>query len=110
MARQFEGAGGAWDELLDVVVIGGSSVTQLHSAGYRNPRTLPPGPVLVVGCGNSGFQAARVTSRAPARQPAAPARSSAVRIPVSACPVMRSRHRWLHLPLRSRPGAHRSTW
>ena len=24
------------------------SVTQLHSAGYRNPRTLPPGPVLVV--------------------------------------------------------------
>ena len=34
------------------------SVTQLHSAGYRNPRTLPPGPVLVVGGGNSGFQIA----------------------------------------------------
>jgi putative flavoprotein involved in K+ transport len=33
-------------------------VTQLHSAGYRNPRTLPPGPVLVVGGGNSGFQIA----------------------------------------------------
>jgi putative flavoprotein involved in K+ transport len=34
------------------------SVTQLHGAGYRNPRTLPPGPVLVVGGGNSGFQIA----------------------------------------------------
>jgi putative flavoprotein involved in K+ transport len=33
-----------------------SSVTQLHSAGYRNPQALPPGPVLVVGGGNSGFQ------------------------------------------------------
>src|SRR5689334_5971885 len=35
-----------------------SSVTQLHSAGYRNPQALPPGPVLVVGGGNSGFQIA----------------------------------------------------
>ena len=35
-----------------------SSVTQLHSAGYRNPQFLPPGPVLVVGGGNSGFQIA----------------------------------------------------
>ena len=34
------------------------SVTQLHSAGYRNPAALPPGPVLVVGGGNSGFQIA----------------------------------------------------
>ena len=34
------------------------SVSQLHSAGYRNPRTLPPGPVLVVDGGNSGFQIA----------------------------------------------------
>jgi putative flavoprotein involved in K+ transport len=34
------------------------SVTQLHSAGYRNPQGLPPGPVLVVGGGNSGFQIA----------------------------------------------------
>jgi putative flavoprotein involved in K+ transport len=32
------------------------SVTQLHSAGYRNPQALPEGPVLVVGGGNSGFQ------------------------------------------------------
>ena len=35
-----------------------SSVTQLHSAGYRNPQALPTGPVLVVGGGNSGFQIA----------------------------------------------------
>ena len=35
-----------------------ASVTQLHSVGYRNPQALPPGPVLVVGGGNSGFQIA----------------------------------------------------
>ena len=35
-----------------------ASVTQLHSAGYRNPQALPDGPVLVVGGGNSGFQIA----------------------------------------------------
>jgi putative flavoprotein involved in K+ transport len=34
------------------------SVTQLHSASYRNPQALPPGPVLVVGGGNSSFQIA----------------------------------------------------
>jgi putative flavoprotein involved in K+ transport len=34
------------------------SVTQLHSADYRNPQALPPGPVLVVGGGNSGLQIA----------------------------------------------------
>jgi putative flavoprotein involved in K+ transport len=34
------------------------SVTKLHSAAYRNPQALPPGPVLVVGGGNSGFQIA----------------------------------------------------
>jgi len=34
------------------------SVTQLHSAAYRNSQALPPGPVLVVGGGNSGFQIA----------------------------------------------------
>ena len=34
------------------------SVTQVHSAAYRNPQSLPEGPVLVVGGGNSGFQIA----------------------------------------------------
>jgi len=34
------------------------SVTQVHSAGYRNPQALPSGPVLVVGGGNSAGQAA----------------------------------------------------
>jgi putative flavoprotein involved in K+ transport len=33
-------------------------VTQLHSSCYRNPDQVPPGPVLVVGGGNSGFQIA----------------------------------------------------
>jgi putative flavoprotein involved in K+ transport len=30
------------------------SVVQLHSSQYRNPSTIPPGRVLVVGAGNSG--------------------------------------------------------
>ena len=34
------------------------SVTQVHSADYRNPQALPDGPVLVVGGGNSGLQIA----------------------------------------------------
>ena len=34
------------------------SVTQVHSARYRNPQALPDGPALVVGGGNSGFQIA----------------------------------------------------
>ena len=58
------------------------SVTQLHSAGYRNPQALPPGPVLVVGGGNSGFQiaeelpprAARSTCRSPPSCPVLPQR------------------------------------
>ncbi len=36
----------------------GSSVTQIHSADYQNPQSLPPGPVLVIGAGNSGLQIA----------------------------------------------------
>ncbi|HSI48833.1 MAG TPA: MSMEG_0569 family flavin-dependent oxidoreductase [Ideonella sp.] len=35
-----------------------ASVTQLHSADYRNPAQLPPGKVLVVGAGQSGAQIA----------------------------------------------------
>jgi putative flavoprotein involved in K+ transport len=38
------------------------SVTQLHSATYRNPQDLPEGPVLVVGGGNSGLQIAEELS------------------------------------------------
>src|SRR5205809_1703595 len=34
------------------------TVTQIHSADYRNPAQLPEGHVLVVGGGNSGFQIA----------------------------------------------------
>jgi putative flavoprotein involved in K+ transport len=33
-------------------------IHQLHSSEYRNPLTLPEGPVLVVGAGNSGAQIA----------------------------------------------------
>ena len=34
------------------------SITQMHSAEYRNPQSLPEGAVLVVGCGQSGSQIA----------------------------------------------------
>jgi putative flavoprotein involved in K+ transport len=34
------------------------AVTQIHSGDYRNPQSLPAGPVLVVGGGNSGLQIA----------------------------------------------------
>ena len=37
-------------------------VTQLHSADYRNPSQIPPGPVLVVGGGNTGYQIAEELS------------------------------------------------
>jgi putative flavoprotein involved in K+ transport len=39
------------------------SVTQLHSSRYRSPGTLPDGPALVVGGGNSGFQIAEELAR-----------------------------------------------
>jgi len=35
-----------------------SSVSQIHTSAYRNPASLPVGPVLVVGGGNSGLQIA----------------------------------------------------
>src|SRR5215213_5350200 len=34
------------------------SIVQFHSTGYRNPEQIPPGPVLVVGGGNTGYQIA----------------------------------------------------
>lgn len=35
-----------------------AGIMQMHSTGYRNPAQLPPGAVLVVGCGSSGAQIA----------------------------------------------------
>lgn len=40
-----------------------ASVVQVHSSAYRNPRQLPPGPVMVVGSGNSGAQIAAELTR-----------------------------------------------
>jgi putative flavoprotein involved in K+ transport len=39
-----------------------AEVFQIHSSQYRNPEQLPPGPVLVVGAGNSGAQIAEELS------------------------------------------------
>jgi len=46
------------------------SIAQESSADYRNPRQLPPGPVLVVGAGNSGAEIALdlATAANPTRQ------------------------------------------
>ena len=41
-----------------------ADVVQFHSSGYRTPGDLPPGPVLVVGGGNTGFQIAEELSPA----------------------------------------------
>ncbi len=41
-----------------------ASVTQIHSAQYRNPQQLPEGGVLVVGAGSSGVQIADELQRA----------------------------------------------
>ena len=40
-----------------------TSIVQLHSSEYRNPAQLQPGPVLVVGMGNSGAEIALELSR-----------------------------------------------
>ena len=40
-----------------------ASITQLHSAEYRNPDQLQPGPALIVGLGNSGAEIALELSR-----------------------------------------------
>jgi putative flavoprotein involved in K+ transport len=39
-----------------------SGVVQLHSSAYRTPESIPEGPVLVVGGGNTGFQIAEELS------------------------------------------------
>ena len=39
------------------------AIHQIHSSQYRNPLELPPGPVLVVGAGNSGAQIALELAR-----------------------------------------------
>jgi len=53
------------------------SVTQVHSADYRNPQALPEGPVLVVGAGTRG-------SRSPRSWPP-PARSTCRSPPPTRC-------------------------
>jgi putative flavoprotein involved in K+ transport len=39
-------------------------IVQLHSSAYRNPAQLPPGPVLLVGVGNSGAEIAKEVAAA----------------------------------------------
>ena len=41
-----------------------TSITQLHSSAYKSPEQLEPGPVLLVGVGNSGAEVAIDVARA----------------------------------------------
>ncbi|MCX7889310.1 MAG: NAD(P)/FAD-dependent oxidoreductase [Rhodobacteraceae bacterium] len=50
--------------LIPPIVPDGAGLVQIHSAAYRNPAQLPPGAVLVVGCGSSGAQIADELLRA----------------------------------------------
>lgn len=50
--------------IIPTVVPDSAGITQLHSAGYRNPAQLPEGAVLVVGAGSSGAQIADELHRA----------------------------------------------
>ena len=50
-------ATGPYHEPVDPLPIAGATL-QLHSSRYRNPGTLPPGAVLIIGSGNSGCQIA----------------------------------------------------
>jgi len=50
--------------IVPTLVSADSGITQLHSAGYRNPGQLPPGAVLVIGAGASGVQIADELLRA----------------------------------------------
>ena len=50
--------------IIPPLVPAGSGLTQVHSAGYRNPAQLPPGAVLVIGAGASGVQIADELLRA----------------------------------------------
>lgn len=71
------GAGQSWEADTVVLATGGvqvptspafagqtaPDVLELHSSDYLNPEQLPPGPVLVVGLGNSGAEIALELSR-----------------------------------------------
>ncbi len=63
-----------------------SDIVQLHSSDYRSTAQLPPGPVLVVGVGNSGAEiardvapthATRIAGRPSAEIPGHPSRATA---------------------------------
>ena len=50
--------------IIPTVVPPDAGITQYHSSGYRNPRQLPEGAVLVIGAGASGSQIADELLRA----------------------------------------------
>jgi putative flavoprotein involved in K+ transport len=64
-ATRIVSATGAFQHpVIPPIVPEGAAVTQMHSAGYRNPDQLADGAVLVVGAGSSGAQIADELNRA----------------------------------------------
>lgn len=64
-ARYVVAATGAFQKpAIPALVPADAEITQIHSSGYRNPRQLPAGAVLVVGAGSSGVQIAAELQRA----------------------------------------------
>jgi putative flavoprotein involved in K+ transport len=58
-ARYVVAATGAFQKpVIPALVPDDAGLHQIHSSGYRNPRQLPEGAVLVVGAGSSGVQIA----------------------------------------------------
>lgn len=64
-ARNVVAATGPFQKpIIPAIVPAEAGITQIHSAGYRNPGQLPAGAVLVVGAGSSGAQIADELLRA----------------------------------------------
>lgn len=64
-ATRIVSATGAFQHpVIPPIVPQGAAVTQMHSAGYRNPDQMADGAVLVVGAGSSGAQIADELNRA----------------------------------------------
>ncbi|WP_242601436.1 flavin-containing monooxygenase [Pseudaestuariivita atlantica] len=64
-AQRIVAATGAFQHpVIPGIVPDDAGCTQMHSYAYRNPRTLAPGSILVVGSGSSGAQIADELNRA----------------------------------------------
>jgi putative flavoprotein involved in K+ transport len=84
------------------------AIRQLHSIGYRSPADLAPGPVLVVGAGNSGTDIALEAARAGHPTVLAGRHPGQTPLRIDSLPGFLGGHAFLfalrHLTVRTRPG------